>query len=221
LGGADFSVVLSAFRNATTERAHVMLPVTPFTETAGTFVNMEGKVQSFNAVVKPQGDSRPAWKVLRMLGAILDIPGFHAETIEAVRHSIAADLPLWASAGLGNAIAPFDWELRTPAASLERIAEFGIYAGDAIVRRSQPLQKTADGKAARTARLNAATAARERLSAGDRVRVRQGGGETVLAVAIDAALPDGAIRIARGVAETATLGEGEISLERIQESAAA
>jgi NADH-quinone oxidoreductase subunit G len=221
LGGADFSVVLSAFRNATTERAHVMLPVTPFTETAGTFVNMEGKVQSFNAAVKPQGDSRPAWKVLRMLGAILDVPGFHAETIEAVRQSIAADLPLWASAGLGNAIAPFDWGLRTPAASLERIAEFGIYATDPIARRSQPLQKTAEGKAARTARLNAATAARERLSAGDRVRVRQGGGETVLAVAIDAALPDGAIRIARGVAETATLGEGEISLERIQESAAA
>jgi NADH-quinone oxidoreductase subunit G len=198
-----------------------MLPITPFAETGGTFVNMEGTVQSFNAVVKPQGDSRPAWKVLRMLGAMLDIPGFHADTLEAVRQSIAGDLQGWASAGLGNAIEPFTWELRTPAASVERIAEFGIYASDPVVRRSQPLQKTADGKAARTARLNAATAARQGLSAGDRVRVRQGGGEAVLPVAIDAALPDGTIRVARGVAETASLGEGEISLERIQETAAA
>jgi NADH-quinone oxidoreductase subunit G len=221
LAQADFGVALSAYRNATAESAHVMLPITPFTETGGTFVNMEGTVQSFNAVVKPQGDSRPAWKVLRMLGAMLDIPGFHADTLEAVRQSLAADLQGWANAGLGNAIEPFTWELRTPAASVERIAEFGIYATDPVVRRSQPLQKTADGKAARTARLNAATAARQGLSAGDRVRVRQGGGEAVLPVAIDAALPDGTIRIARGVAETAALGEGAISLERIQETAAA
>src|SRR6185436_18680066 len=78
LSSADFHVALSAYRNATTEAAHVMLPITPFSETGGTFVNMEGRVQSFNAVVKPQGDSRPGWKVLRMLGALLDIPGFHA-----------------------------------------------------------------------------------------------------------------------------------------------
>ena len=136
LAQSEFTVVLSAYRNATTERAHVMLPIAPFTETGGTFVNMEGRVQSFNAVVKPQGDARPGWKVLRMLGAILDIPGIHADTIEAVRKQIAPDLQAWARAGLGNTTAPFTWELRTPGASVERIAEFAIYAGDPIVRRS-------------------------------------------------------------------------------------
>jgi NADH-quinone oxidoreductase subunit G len=221
LSGSDFSVVLSAYRSATTDCAHVMLPITPFTETGGTFVNMEGTVQSFNAVVKPQGESRPGWKVLRMLGAMLDLADFHAETLEAVRKLIAPDLQAWARAGLGNSIAPFDWELRTAAASIERIAEFGIYSGDPIVRRSAPLQKTADGKASRTARFNAATMAKLRLGAGDRVRVRQGGGEAILAVALDTALPDGAVRIARGVAETAALGEGEVSVERIQETVAA
>jgi NADH-quinone oxidoreductase subunit G len=221
LAGAEFGVVLSAYRNATTERAHVMLPITPCVETGGTFVNMEGRVQSFNAVVKPQGDARPGWKVLRMLGALLDIPDFHPDTIEAVRALVARDLQAWAEAGLGNAVEPFDWQLRTPAASVERIAEFAIYAGDPIVRRSAPLQKSADGKAARTMRVNAATAAGLGVGAGDRVRVRQGGGEALLAVAIDAALPEGTVRIARGLAETASLGEGEISVTKVPVGVAA
>ncbi|HET9653427.1 MAG TPA: NADH-quinone oxidoreductase subunit NuoG, partial [Usitatibacter sp.] len=92
IGQAEFAVVLSAYRNATTDKAHVMLPVTPFTETAGTFVNMEGRVQSFNAMVRPQGDARPGWKVLRMLGSMLGLEGFDVERIEEVRGQIAPDL---------------------------------------------------------------------------------------------------------------------------------
>ena len=221
LGQADFGVVLSAYRNATTERGHVILPIAPFMETAGTFVNMEGTVQSFNAAVKPQGDARPAWKVLRMLGAILDIPGIHADTLQQVRAAIAPDLQAWAKAGLGRSAVSFKWELRTPKASVERIAEFSVYASDAIVRRSATLQKTADGKAARAARFNAATLAKLGLSAGERARIRQGGGEATLAVALDLALPDGTVRISRGVAETAALGEGEISVERAEVAAVA
>jgi len=221
LGNAEFGVVLSAYRNATTDRAHVVLPIAPFTETAGTFVNAEGRAQSFNGVVKPQGDARPGWKVMRMLGALLGLPGFQAETIEEVRKQVAPDLAAWASAGVNNGAESFTWELRTPAAAIERIAEFAIYGGDPIVRRSPALQKTADAKAARAARFNAQTMARLGVSEGDRVRVRQGGGEAVLAVATDAALPDNTVRIARGIPETAALGEGEISIERVRETAAA
>jgi NADH-quinone oxidoreductase subunit G len=226
LAQAEFTVVLSAYRNATTEQAHVMLPIAPFTETGGTYVNMEGRVQSFNAVVKPQGESRPGWKVLRMLGAMLEVPGFHAERIEDVRAAIAPDLQAWATEGLGNEAPVLE---RKPASepgartttSLERVAEFGIYAGDPVARRSPPLQRTADGKAARKARMNAATAASRQLAQGDRVRVRQGKGEAELLVAIDAAVPDGCVRVARGVAETAALGEGELALDKIAETAAA
>ncbi len=221
LAQAEFTVVLSAYRNATTDAAHVMLPIAPFTETGGTFVNMEGVAQSFNGVVKPQGDARPGWKVLRMLGALLDLPGFHADTIEAVRRQIAPDLQAWARAGLGNTVQSFTWELRTQRASVQRVGEFAIYAGDPIVRRSAALQKTADGKAARTARFNAATLATLGLAAGDRARVRQGGGEAALSVALDNALADGTVRIARGVPETAMLGEGEMSVEKVQEAAVA
>jgi NADH-quinone oxidoreductase subunit G len=221
LAAAEFSVVLSAYRNATTDAAHVMLPIAPYTETAGTFVNMEGRAQSFNAVVKPQGDARPGWKVLRMLGAMLELPGFQAETIEAVRKGIAPDLAAWAKQGLSNSVAEFEWKLRTPTSALERFAEFGIYGGDPIVRRSPALQKTADGKAMRTARFNAATLASLGLAAGDRVRVRQGSGEALLPAALDAGLADGCVRISRGIAETAGLGEGDISVERVTEAAVA
>jgi len=223
LCAAEFSVALSAYRNATTECAHVMLPITPSFETVGTYVNMEGRVQSFNATVKPQGDSRPGWKVLRMLGALLEAPGFHAETIQEIRAAIAPDLAAWAKAGLNNSlVAPVAGTSpqRVGAQGLNRIAEFGIYAGDPVVRRSPPLQKTADGRAARSVRLNPATAASLGLKAGDRVRVAQGG-EARLVVAIDAAVPQGCVRIARGVPETAGLASGTVTLDKLAETVAA
>jgi NADH-quinone oxidoreductase subunit G len=221
LAASEFAVVFSAYRNATTDAAHVMLPVTPYAETAGTFVNMEGRVQSFNQVVKPQGDARPLWKVLRMLGAMLEVPGFNADRIEDVRTAIAPDLQAFAQAGLANPAADFEWQVKASAATLERIGEFAIYATDPIVRRSLPLQRTADMKAARSIRFNPATAASMGVAAGAQVRVRQGGGEAILPVLLDAAVAEGAVRIARGVPETAALGEGEVAIDIVKVSAAA
>jgi NADH-quinone oxidoreductase subunit G len=222
IGSAEFVVALSAYRNATTDAAHVMLPIGTFAETGGTFVNMEGRVQSFNAAVKPQGQARPGWKVMRMLGALLDLPGFHAETLQEIRAAIAPDLQAWARAGLSNDIEALpQWEVRAAAEGrMERIAELGPYAADPIARRSRPLQKTADGRAARSVRLNPATAAAMGLAAGDAVRVKQGG-EARLPVMLDAGTPQGCVRIARGVPETAALTSGEVTLERVQETAAA
>ncbi len=80
LGKAEFVVALSAWRCWAPEYAHVILPIAPSAETAGTFVNMEGRVQSFHAVVKPRGDARPGWKVLRMLGSMLGLEGFGADS---------------------------------------------------------------------------------------------------------------------------------------------
>ncbi len=218
---AEFGVVLSAFRGTATGLGHVMLPIVPYLETAGTYVNLEGRVQSFNAVVHPQGEARPLWKVLRVLGTMLGLPGFDAERIEDVRAAIAPDLQAWAAAGLGNEAADLEWVARAAGTGLERIAEFPIYGTDPIVRRAGALQKTADAKAARTARVNAATAASLGIAAGGRVRVRQGGGEALLAAAIDAAVPDGCVRIARGVPETAALGEGELTVEALPVEAVA
>jgi NADH-quinone oxidoreductase subunit G len=173
--------------------------------------------------VKPPGQARPGWKVLRMLGAMLELPGYHAETLQEIRAAIAPDLEAWARAGLSNEVEPpARWDV-SPAqagARFERIAEIGPYAGDPIVRRSRPLQKTADGKAARAARLNPATAAAMGLQAGDRVRVAQGG-SAELPVALDPGTPQGCVRIARGVAETVALTAGDITLEKVHATAAA
>jgi len=221
LSGAEFAVVLSAYRGAATDAAHVMLPVAPYTETGGTFVNMEGRVQSFNACVKPQGDARPMWKVLRMLGTLLGLPGFAEDTVEQVRARIAPDLAAWAKAGLSNEAAPLEWQVRAAPAKLERIAEFPIYATDPIVRRSPPLQKTADAKAARAARLHPATFAAMGLAEGAQVRIRQGGGEALLAAVADAAVPEACVRLARGIPETAALGEGEVAVDIVRMEAVA
>jgi NADH-quinone oxidoreductase subunit G len=220
---AEFTVVLSAYRNATTEAAHVMLPIGVFAETGGSFVNMEGRVQSFNAAVKPQGQARPGWKVLRMLGSLLETPGCQAETLQEIRQAIGPDLHAWARQGLGNALVTPGSPARGQqpgAQGLQRIAEIGIYAGDPIVRRSRPLQKTADGRLARAARLNPATAAAMGLEAGDVVRVVQGG-QAQLPVALDPATPEGCVRIARGVPETAALTTGEVTLQKSTQSVAA
>ncbi|HUI99584.1 MAG TPA: NADH-quinone oxidoreductase subunit NuoG [Usitatibacter sp.] len=221
LAAAEFAVVLSAYRGAATDAAHVMLPIAPYTETAGTLVNMEGRVQSFNACVKPQGDARPLWKVLRMLGTLLELPGFDEDTIEQVRLRIAPDLAAWARAGLSNAIAPLEWQARAMPAQLERVAEFPIYATDPMVRRSPPLQKTTDAKLARAARLHPATFAAMDLVEGAQVRIRQGGGEALLAACADPSVPEGCVRLARGIPETAALGEGELHVEPVRMEAVA
>jgi NADH-quinone oxidoreductase subunit G len=194
-----------------------MLPIAPFTETAGTFVNMEGRAQSFLAMVKPQGDARPGWKVLRVLGSMLGLPGFDAERIEEVRAEVEPRL----QGRVSNAVADFDWQLQAAPQSLERIDEFAIHAMDPVARRSRPLQLTNDMKRARTARMSAATAASLGVREGDRVRLRQGNGEALLAVGIDAAIPEGSVRVARGIPETAALGEGALELHKVEMAAVA
>ena len=224
LGNAEFVVALSCYRNGTTDRAHVLLPIAPFTETAGTFVSMEGRVQSFNAVVKPLGETRPGWKVLRMLGAMLGLADFEAETIEAVRaQMVGSAQPVgdWARAGLDNA--PVETVAAKPSASapMEAIVETGIYAGDPVVRRAASLQKTADARACASARFHPATLAALGASAGERVRVRQGGGEASLVAAVDAGVPEGCVRLARGLRATAALGEGPVAVEKERTEVAA
>ncbi|WP_455778407.1 NADH-quinone oxidoreductase subunit NuoG, partial [Burkholderia stabilis] len=90
LNQAEMVVVMSPFKHGL-DYADVLLPVAPFTETAGTFVNAEGTVQSFNGVVRPLGDTRPAWKVLRVLGSLLGLPNFEYETAEEVRLAALGD----------------------------------------------------------------------------------------------------------------------------------
>src|SRR5438552_743764 len=216
LAAAELVVALSPFKSGAFEHADVLLPVAPFTETAGTFINCEGRAQAFSGVVPPLGQTRPAWKVLRVLGTMLSVSGFDYESIDAVR----ADLPQADEIGnwLSNAT---QTPLEAPGApsgenGLERIAEVPIYAADPLVRRAASLQKTRDAKLP-AARMNAATLSRLKLADGAAVSVRQGGGEAMLTVALDAGVPEGCVRIAAAHPATRTLGPmfGHVAVEGV------
>ncbi len=212
---ADSVIVLSAFKSAAAlEYADAILPIAPFTETSGTFVSTEGRVQSFQAVAGPLGDTRPGWKVLRVLGNVLSLDGFDYESSEDVRDECLPGKPEFA-AGLDNAISAVTVDLAA-GSGLERVADVPIHFADALVRRAGSLQRTLDA-AAPAARMNAATLAKTGIAAGASVRVRAGEGETTLVTTIDAAVPDNCVRIAASHATTAGLGAmfGAIALEKV------
>jgi NADH-quinone oxidoreductase subunit G len=212
MDAAEFVICLSAYKGFALDYASVMLPIAPFTETAGTFVNAEGRMQSFNGVVKPLGDARPAWKVLRVLGNLLGLAGFDYDSSEQVRDEVAK--PDQVAAKLDNRLSGI--ALQTPAASggLQRIADVPPYFSDAIVRRAASLQQTHDGAPPR-AWMNAALLARLGLTDGQAVKVRQGTGEAAVNAAVDDRLPRDCVRLSAAHPATRYLGpmSGEISVE--------
>ncbi|MBN8487206.1 MAG: molybdopterin-dependent oxidoreductase, partial [Burkholderiales bacterium] len=214
LQGSGLVVALTPFKDAVVESADVLLPIAPFTETAGSFVNAEGRLQSFAGVVLPRAEARPAWKVLRVLGNLLGLAGFDFDSAEQVRAEALGD-PATLPQRLDNRVNA-DFAGGAPGAGLERIADVPIYATDAIVRRAPALQATADAKEAVLAGLPSALWAQLGLQAGDKVRVSQGGASAVLGATEDASLAANTVRVAAGHPATATLGAmfGAITVEK-------
>ena len=209
-------VVMSPFKQAgALEYADVLLPVAPFSETSGTFINTEGRVQSFNGVVKPLGDTRPAWKVLRVLGNLLGLGGFEQNSSEQVRDEALGGKPQFVADQLDNRVNGVTLKLTPATSGTQRVADVPIHFADALVRRAPSLQQSKDA-AKPAARMNAAMLAKLGLAAGDQARVKQGSGEALLTAQLDANLPDGCVRIAAAHPLTAGLGalSGDISVER-------
>lgn len=213
LQAAEMVVAFSPFQ-ANVEFADVMLPIAPFTETGGSFVNADGRVQSFHGVVRPLGDTRPGWKVLRVLGNLLGLNGFAQESVEDVRTAAGLNDAAKVSARLSNrsSVAP---QIVAAPAGLQRIANVPVYATDLVVRRAPSLQQTADANAPLVA-LNAALWAQLGLQDGAKVRVKQGEGSVVLPAALDATLAVNTVRVSAGHPSTAALGAvfGALSVER-------
>jgi NADH-quinone oxidoreductase subunit G len=221
LDAAEMVVAMSPYKHGL-DYADVLLPVSPFSETAGTYVNCEGRAQSFNGTVRPLGDTRPAWKVLRVLGNLLDLQGFSYETSEEIRNEVL---------GLPANVKEIQADLRprlnnqarlapkaaaaSAGGTLERLAPVPIYSTDAIVRRSPPLQQTNDAKAP-LAWISPALAEKLVVVEGDTVKVSQGSGSAMLPVGIDQRLPDSVVRVAAAHPDTQMLGGmfGEIRVEK-------
>jgi NADH-quinone oxidoreductase subunit G len=216
LDQADMVVALSPFMHGM-DYADVLLPIAPFTETAGTFVNAEGRAQSFNGTVKPLADTRPGWKVLRVLGNLLGLDGFDYETSEAIRTEVlgGADLTALDLSSRLNNLTNIGFQAPQPLAGLQRLADVPIYATDGIVRRAESLQQTADAQAPK-ASLSAALAEKLGVTDGATVRVTQGKGSVLLRAAVDASLPAQVVRVAAAHASTSALGAmfGAISVEK-------
>lgn len=215
MGQAELVVALTAYKTKALDYAHVMLPIAPFSETSGTFVNTEGRMQSFHGVVKPAGEARPAWKVLRVLGNMLNLPGFDYDNSEAVRNEVAAT-PEAVRGALGN-------ETANPVAGaaaygaekgLQRIGDVPIYQADAIVRRASSLQQTKDAEVP-VARMNGTLLARLNIQEGGLVTVRQGGGRAMLRAVCDDGVPEDCVRVPAAHPMTAELGDlfGEVVVE--------
>jgi len=219
LDQADMVVVMSPFKQSL-EYADVLLPTAPFSETSGTFVNAEGRAQGFNGTVKPLGDTRPGWKVLRVLGNLLSLEGFNYDSSEEIRNEVLGAKTLEGldlSARLNNRAA---LRLEPPQVAdalrgLQRVADVPVYFSDAIVRRAEALQQTTDARTPK-AILSAALAEKLGVSEGATVRVTQGKATVMLACAIDGSLPAHVVRVAAAHSATLALGEmfGAISVEK-------
>ena len=208
----EFVISLSVYKGYALEYANVMLPIAPFTETSGTFINAEGRMQSFNGVVKPLGDARPAWKVLRVLGNLLGLAGFDYDSSEQVRDEVVK--PDQVAAKLDNRLNGIELKLAVAPAGLQRIADVPIYFSDATVRRAASLQQTRDAATPR-AWMNAALLARLGLAEGQAVKVRQGAGAAEVSAARDDRLPRDCVRLAAAHPSTGNLGpmSGVVSVE--------
>ncbi|WP_175951139.1 NADH-quinone oxidoreductase subunit NuoG [Burkholderia sp. BCC0405] len=215
LNQAEMVVVMSPFKHGL-DYADVLLPVAPFTETAGTYVNAEGTVQSFNGVVRPLGDTRPGWKVLRVLGSLLGLPNFEYETVEDVRLAALGDAGVASRLSNQTSVAPVRVAANAANGGFERLADVPIYHADALVRRAGALHLTAAAKAANAAALPAALFDKLGLKEGDAVRVRQGERAVQLPAVRDANLAETVVRVSAATPAGAALGSlsGELVVEK-------
>ncbi|OXJ12137.1 NADH-quinone oxidoreductase subunit NuoG [Burkholderia sp. HI2500] len=215
LNQAEMVVVMSPFKHSL-DYADVLLPVAPFTETAGTYVNAEGTVQSFNGVVRPLGDTRPGWKVLRVLGSLLGLPNFEYETAEEVRLAALGDAGVASRLSNQTSVAPVRVAANAANGGFERLADVPIYHADALVRRAGALHLTAAAKAANAAALPAALFDKLGLKEGDAVRVRQGERAVQLPAVRDANLAETVVRVSAATPAGAALGSlsGELVVEK-------
>ena len=221
LQAADTVIAMSAYTSPDLlELADVILPITPYTETIGSYVNMAGQVQTIQPSVRPLADARPAWKVLRALGSLLNLEGFLYNLPEEV-YADAFAKPVQDLLNNGFRATP-EVQQRVPlAAALERLADQPIYSSDAIVRRAPALQRTRDAKDATMVGVGQTLWAQLSLQAGDRVVLAQNGHTVEASVLLQPDLADGVVRIATATELSGQLASmfGEVSLSKSTVSA--
>lgn len=179
--------------NTLLDMADVLLPITPFSETSGSFINMEGRVQSFHGAVKNLGDSRPLWKILRVLGNIFELEGFDFETSQDVLHeALGKDVDVRAL--LNNNVPLNRIEPRNNTQLLIRVGGVGMYHTDNVVRRASSLQQTPQAQEPQ-ARIHSNTLAKLGLSNGEVVVAQQEQAQIKVTLCTDDTLPQDVVHL--------------------------
>ena len=217
LAKSNTVIALSAYKSADLlEVADVILPISTFTETMSTFVNAEGRVQTIQPSVKPLADSRPAWKVLRVLGGLLGLEGFLLNMPEEVLGEALSENYCSKLDNRSHLSALIN-DHQLPLTGLERLTDVNIYAGDQIVRRSSALQLTRDAKRGNQVGLDKNLFAQLGLNEGDLVSVTQGNQTVNMPATLEANLALGAVRISAGTGISAKLGPmfGPVTVSKV------
>lgn len=204
---ADFVIAFTSYVTPYLEQhADVLLPIAAFTETSGTYVNVEGSWQSFAAVTLASEQVKPGWKILRVLGNLLELDGFNYTTSTEIRDELQGML-IHHKAEISPEVKPvIQIQPEFERAELTRITEWPMYRGDSLLRRAQPLQQAASHEPVGV-RVNSHVAAQLQLVAGTAVTIEQAGEQVNLPVIIDERVPDGCALIAGGSSETSNLAE--------------
>lgn len=215
LQAADFVVACTQYRGVGLEQcADVLLPIGAFTETSGTYVNLNGTWQSVRGVSKPFGEARPGWKVLRVLGNQLDLDGFDYISSEEIREELHELLEHQGAQAESSKqqLPELAWE---PSEGLQRIGDVPLYALDPLVRHAAPLQATPEAGDA-SVRICAALAERLGVSEDDYIVAGQGEVRVELPLIIDERVPDGCVWLSSATRGSEELGPafGEITLDR-------
>jgi NADH-quinone oxidoreductase subunit G len=198
---------------AAEQYANVMLPIAPFAETSGTYVNVEGKWQSFTAAVEPFGDAKPAWKIFRVIGNFFDLVGYDYNTSDEIRDEVKSVLGDVVPDNDMNWLCPTSIKLKNP--GIVRVSEMQMYAGDSILRRAKSLHQTTDARQV-ACYINSKMAKRAGLSSGDQAIASQNGKQVILPVSIDEQVADDCVVIPSGLTQTSMMDNNlsEITLSR-------
>jgi NADH-quinone oxidoreductase subunit G len=195
--------------------ADVILPITPYSEQAGTYINIVGDVQTVQASVRPLGQARPGWKVLRVLGDLLKVEGFQFNAVDEVTNTALGGLNV--TSELSNRTqTPLEMGPASISMDIERVTDLASYFTDPIVRRAQSLHLTVDSKNAHKAGIPVGLFEQLQLKEGDAIKVSQGEYSVVLPATLQKGLAQGVVRIASGTPASALLGDsfGPLVVER-------
>jgi NADH-quinone oxidoreductase subunit G len=201
LSQAGFVVAMTPFVSERMKQyADVLLPIAPFSETAGTFVNIDGLWQSFRAANNPKGSARPAWKIISALAQLLGLAGFDAQAHVDVQGELKQIIGEKKAQPMNYA---FSNALPTHKSGLQLIMETSIYCADNLVRRAKPLQAMMPKDHGLMLRINRATLEKEQLTTQKMVDVTVDGQHRKFKLRVDERVPDDTVVLSAGVKKTA------------------